>query len=357
MNEQQIPEKMPKVTVFLITYNRPHYLKESVDAVLASTFRDFELIIYDNGSADDTEKLVKSYSDPRIRYKKIRENCPRTSAWTAHFFEMSRGEYALVTCDDDRMKPTFLQRGVEIFDRDREVKIVSSNITIINEKGEETNPALFKIDEDLIFTKYGFIEARMTRSDNFRFIMPAIMLRKDFMVKENIWYDDETGAVADIILCMKVNTFDVKLYMIHDSLFWYRMHGGQDNLVRFFEIGYLSYVYEIKLLESSGFERLIPQFKRDRLTHLCETTINYYVFGSVDRKMFEDYLQKMREIGFYEKEFPVMLRLRLWVAKHAPFLYPIVRSLWIFIRRLLRGGKDSPSYVNLIKAAKVPRSK
>ncbi|MGV8120911.1 MAG: glycosyltransferase family A protein [Candidatus Xenobiia bacterium LiM19] len=357
MNERQVSETIPKVTVFIVTYNRSHFLKESMDAVLASTFSDFELIIYDNGSTDDTEKVVKSYSDHRIRYRKIEKNVQKTADWSAVFFEMSRGEYALVACDDDRMKPTFLQRSVEVFDRDPEIKLVSCNLSIINERGEETKAALFQIDEDMVFTKYKFIEARMTRTDNFRFLMSAMIFRKDFMVKENLWYEEESGAVADIVLCLKVNTFEVKIYFIHESLFCYRMHGGQDNLVRFFEIGYLSYVYEIKLLESCGFDRLIPQFRRDRLTHLCETTINYYVFGSVDRRMFEDYLQKMREIGFNEKEFPVLLRLRLWAAKHAPFLYPAVRSLWIFIRRLLRGGKNSPSYVNLIKAAKIHRPK
>jgi glycosyltransferase involved in cell wall biosynthesis len=64
----------PKISVVIPTYNQQMYLKEAIDSVLSQTFRDFELIIVNDGSTDDTEKIILSYSDPRIKYIKKEKN-------------------------------------------------------------------------------------------------------------------------------------------------------------------------------------------------------------------------------------------------------------------------------------------
>ena len=60
------------LTIALQTYNRPNYLSESITSILNQTFKDYELIILDNGSDPDTVSVVKSFQDSRIRY--IRNN-------------------------------------------------------------------------------------------------------------------------------------------------------------------------------------------------------------------------------------------------------------------------------------------
>jgi glycosyltransferase involved in cell wall biosynthesis len=57
----------PLVSIILPTYNRAHLLPRAVDSVLAQTFPNWELIIWDDGSTDETTKVLSTYHDPRIR--------------------------------------------------------------------------------------------------------------------------------------------------------------------------------------------------------------------------------------------------------------------------------------------------
>lgn len=65
---------MPKVTFFMPVYNRAHTIRESLDSVLAQTFKDFELLLIDDGSTDDSAAIIESYDDPRIRLLRHEQN-------------------------------------------------------------------------------------------------------------------------------------------------------------------------------------------------------------------------------------------------------------------------------------------
>ena len=58
---------MPKVTVILTSYNHAKYIRETIDSILNQTFKDFELIIWDDASTDESWDIIKSYNDERIK--------------------------------------------------------------------------------------------------------------------------------------------------------------------------------------------------------------------------------------------------------------------------------------------------
>ena len=127
------------VTVALLTYNRSHYLKESLSAILKQTYRDFELLVLDNGSTDDTPHVVLGFKDDRIRY--IR-NAP---GGTAHFNALSaiwiaRGDRLLITHDDDIMEPDMLERQMALIASQPELTAVWTNKSIIDENGTVVQP-------------------------------------------------------------------------------------------------------------------------------------------------------------------------------------------------------------------------
>lgn len=66
-NETCVTERIPQVSVCMPMYNASKYLRECIDSVLAQTFKDFEFLIVDDGSDDDSVEIVKSYHDDRIR--------------------------------------------------------------------------------------------------------------------------------------------------------------------------------------------------------------------------------------------------------------------------------------------------
>ena len=65
---------MPTVSIIIPTYNRSHIIGRALQSVLNQTYRDFEVIVADDGSTDGTEAVVKEFNDERIRYIRHEEN-------------------------------------------------------------------------------------------------------------------------------------------------------------------------------------------------------------------------------------------------------------------------------------------
>ncbi|XTR52761.1 glycosyltransferase [Pseudarthrobacter sp. So.54] len=97
----------PLVTVAIATYNRADYLRDSINSVLMQTVDDFELIIVDDGSTDDTQNVVRSFDDERIRY--LYQENQGIAAARNMIADTSRGTFTAVHDDDDIMLPWRLE--------------------------------------------------------------------------------------------------------------------------------------------------------------------------------------------------------------------------------------------------------
>lgn len=113
----------PKVTVAIPTYNRASLLKECLEVVLRQTFQDFEVIVSDNCSPDDTTETVRAFSDPRIRYYRNESNLGAFANMN-RCLELARGEYITIMHDDDIYMPRFLEQEVRLLDAHPNVGMV-----------------------------------------------------------------------------------------------------------------------------------------------------------------------------------------------------------------------------------------
>jgi glycosyltransferase involved in cell wall biosynthesis len=117
-------------------YNGERFLRESLNSLLAQTFRDFELIISDNASTDQTEQICREYAakDPRIRYDRNETNLGASKNYN-RVFELSTGEYFKWAAADDLCAPTMLEQCVCILDQNPEVVVCYPKTNIIDEDG------------------------------------------------------------------------------------------------------------------------------------------------------------------------------------------------------------------------------
>lgn len=123
--------------VGLPVYNGEEFLGPAIDSVLAQTFRDFEIVISDNGSTDRTEEICREYAarDPRILYHKAAEN--RGIVWNYNqVFALSSHELFMWFSHDDILAPTYLQKCVEILQKDPSVVLSFSNWGEIDPDGK-----------------------------------------------------------------------------------------------------------------------------------------------------------------------------------------------------------------------------
>lgn len=123
-----------KVTVCIPTYNHARYLAAAIESVLAQTFGDFELIVVDNASTDNTRDLMLGYlaRDPRVRYFCNPRNLGMVGNWNK-CLEYATGEYVKVLCSDDALEPECLERAVAILDRNASVGLVTCARQVVDE--------------------------------------------------------------------------------------------------------------------------------------------------------------------------------------------------------------------------------
>ncbi|MCD6419547.1 MAG: glycosyltransferase [Synergistetes bacterium] len=106
----------PKVSVIIPTYNRSDLVVKAVDSVLSQTYGDFELIVVDDGSEDDTSDIVMRYNDERLIYiRYVRNRGP--SAARNSGIRLSRGEYVAFLDSDDEWLPEKLERQIEVMEK------------------------------------------------------------------------------------------------------------------------------------------------------------------------------------------------------------------------------------------------
>jgi glycosyltransferase involved in cell wall biosynthesis len=124
----------PRVTVFMPAYNREAYVARAVESVLAQSYRDFELLVIDDGSLDATASIVAGYDDPRIRLVCNETNLgiPRTRNLGTR---LARGEYLAMLDTDDLASPSRLRRQVHFLDANPDVAAVGSWAWKIDGKG------------------------------------------------------------------------------------------------------------------------------------------------------------------------------------------------------------------------------
>ncbi len=127
----------PAVSIGMPVYNGENYIQQAVDSLLAQTFTDFELIISDNHSTDDTEELCRAYAarDHRVRYHRADKNLGLARNFN-RCVELARGEWFTWKCHDDVCAPTWLERCVETFGNDDELVWVHSRCRYIDERGD-----------------------------------------------------------------------------------------------------------------------------------------------------------------------------------------------------------------------------
>jgi glycosyltransferase involved in cell wall biosynthesis len=149
---------MPKVSVLLPTYNYARFLPEAIESVLAQDFADFELIVSDDASTDDSAGIIRGYAarDPRIRAHFHPQNLGMVAHWN-WCLGQARGEYVKFLFGDDRLvSPRALGRLASRLDAEPSATMAASARLILDEQSrameiwDELGPAGLKAGREVI---------------------------------------------------------------------------------------------------------------------------------------------------------------------------------------------------------------
>ena len=129
----------PLVSIIIPTFDRPRYLQEAIEAVLAQTYPKIEVLVFDNGTLDETLAVAGDAArrDPRVRFQRNKRNLGMSANFNA-LAQAARGEFLVAIGDDDRLLPEFVSRLVGVMRP--ELGVAFSNHYLINAEGTRLEP-------------------------------------------------------------------------------------------------------------------------------------------------------------------------------------------------------------------------
>lgn len=123
---------------FVLPAYKGRFLKESIDSILAQDYKDFELIVVDDCSPDDIDKIVTTFNDHRLSYRRNKHNIGGQNLVTQwnHCLSYATGDYVILATDDDLYEPSFLSTFVQLIEKYPEANVFRSRILDIDKNGK-----------------------------------------------------------------------------------------------------------------------------------------------------------------------------------------------------------------------------
>ena len=205
----------PSITVLMPAYNAARFIGKAIESILNQTYKDFEFLIINDGSTDNTESIVQSYSDLRIRYIKNDKNSGLIATLNKGI-ELATGEYVARMDADDVALPQRLEFQKKYFDKHPETDVLASTIIFINEAGESTGT--WQLDRDTINSSA--IKSAMIRENCIAH--PTIMCRKSLL--EKFKYRTSGMHIEDYDLWLRLLNRGYHFAKIDTPLLYYRVH-------------------------------------------------------------------------------------------------------------------------------------
>jgi glycosyltransferase involved in cell wall biosynthesis len=213
-----MPEKIKNVSVIMPAYNAEKHIKYSVNSVLNQTFKDFELIIVNDGSEDNTEKIIESFKDKRIKYFKT-ENKGTAAALNYGISKASYGWIARID-SDDLNTPDRLARQIGYLENNPQTDIISSWSVYFNNKKKILFFLMSPVEHNDIVDAFN-LHNPLNQS--------GLLCRKNLLEQEK--YNENLHLYEDFELYYRIRE-KVKFHNIPEYLVYTRMHRGSKSNLR-----------------------------------------------------------------------------------------------------------------------------
>jgi glycosyltransferase involved in cell wall biosynthesis len=208
----------PLVSILVPTYNRANLIGETLDSIMAQTYSNWECIIVDDGSIDETKTVVQTYchKDTRFQYHKRPKNLPKGGNAARNYgFELSKGEFVNWFDDDDLMHKEFIKTKLNQFKENHDFILTLGSIIDrdnLKDKIQVENYQIGNLFKDYLLWKV-------------QIFTPNALFKRNFLIdkklfSENIIRGQETEFFSRIFFKTRYKSFKI----IKVPLFYYRQH-------------------------------------------------------------------------------------------------------------------------------------
>lgn len=215
---------MPKVSILLTSYNHEKYIAESIQSILNQTYKDFELVILDDASTDNSVKIIKSFKDERIKPIFRKKNVAR--AICKEVIEPLKGEYFALAHSDDVWEKDKLEKQVKYLDEHKNTAACFTWVKLIDDDGN-------KIDDKTAYMNFNVKNRSREQwlntffNEGNYFCHPSCLIRKKVQIKEDL-YTYGIGSLPDFYRWVKL-LLKYDVYVVPKELTCFRIRNNGKN--------------------------------------------------------------------------------------------------------------------------------
>lgn len=313
------------ISAVLPVFNAGEYVKEAVESILNQSFRDFELLIFDDASTDNSLEILNGFKDKRIKIFPSKEN-KGYLVYLNDGLTMARGKYIARMDADDISHPLRFEKQFDFMENDPEIGVCGTWIKTFG-----------KVDSLYQYpTAHEDIVAEPILGRSSLFGHPSVMMRKSLIDKYNIRYDANFYYAEDYELWMRLRKL-TRFANLPEPLLFYRIHGDnvsvrrkeiQDGHKLFVRQKYFEEILERQLTEEElGFIKVrIGKYRFMGFSRfLLEVEAKNKAKALYDRHLLLKYLGKMWWTGYLASESPSL---------YAIFFFLVFKQKWFPVLRI-----------------------
>lgn len=324
--------KRPLISIVMSVYNSEEYITEAIESMLNQTYRNFEFIIIDDGSTDNSLEIIKNYqiSDERIVVIS-REN--RGLPYSLNEgIKSAKGEYIVRMDADDISLPHRLEVQIEFMESSHEVGVCGSAVIVF---GERAKDHLWKLTQNDNRLKTELLFSSI-------FAHPSVMIRRKVMIEHNLYYNESFLQAQDFELWSRMAPY-TKFFNLQIPLLKYRVSKNSTTTKADKDIEKRYQV--IKSIFESNLRQLhINNSEEENRIHFNLTVNTRIRDNEIKFKELEEYFSKILKANNRTKIFnnfelkKVLGKKWLWNFYYrkevkALFSQYIIYGLWSIIKR------------------------
>lgn len=270
----------PKISIIVPVYNKEKYLRDCVDSILQQTYKDFELILVDDGSKDSSWNIIKEYADKEERVVPVHQENAGVSAARNAGLDRAQGKWICFVDADDYLPKDGIQILVEHGEKSN-ADIVNANATHVE---DDKQFKLFNFNNEIV---KGNIYPRLVH-----FAPWAQLFKRSIIEEHHLRYVKGLAYSEDNVFILYYSLYASSIEFVNDSVYNYRINSDSAiqnkdyKKVAYHQMWAAHEVYKLKDKESS-----LRNFIINRTKILISSSINAYVYRAINVLKINDIIR------------------------------------------------------------------
>ena len=294
----------PKVSIIVNCYNGELFLEKCLLSILRQTYKNWELIFWDNRSTDDSKNIFEKVKNKKFKYFKAKKFTNLYAARNLALKE-AKGEIIMFVDVDDEWLEDKIDQQIKIFKKNKKINIVSSNFF------REKNIFFFKFKKKFLSNKNKNILNTLDLIKKYQIGWSTIAIKKRLFNFRSKNFNEKSYMISDFEFIINISTRN-KVFFINEPLVIYRDHASQLSRKNFFT----QIDQYLKWCENVNKNKRLSKYKK----HIFSSE-KYFFYNNLNYFKKNDKIKKLLSILFSSKSLNLKLKIFLYYLFPKIFIY------------------------------------